>query len=55
MGAMGNYITVSSGSDSYSGGMTDDEITAHADFTSIHQVLVTGLNLAHDGMPYLHN
>ena len=28
--------------------MTDDAITDHADFTSKHQVLVTGLNLDHD-------
>ena len=50
MGAMGSYITVSPGSATYSGGMLEDAIIEHADFTSIHQVLVTGLNLAHDAM-----
>ena len=50
MGAMGSYITVSSGAATYSGGMLEDAIIEHADFTSIHQVLVTGLNLAHNAM-----
>ena len=49
VGAMsGHFDDISHGSPTYGGPMSDDQLTAHADLDTKHQVLITGIDLDDD-------